>query len=106
MPAVPLALAEIEERLEEIRYLLNRRSLFSVLAPALGALLGLSALLVWSAASTTPGTFSISLAAALAVATVILGWTFLSLWRRWLSLDQVAQIADQRGKMKERLTTT
>lgn len=105
MPAVPLALAEIEERLEEIRYLLNRRSLFTVLAPALGVLLGLAAALVWSAAGATPAIFAAALAASVAVALLALGWAALVLWRRWLSLEEVALLADERAGLKQRLAT-
>lgn len=105
MPAVPVALAEIEERLEEIRYRLNRRSSLSILAPLVGVALLLAALLVWSAARATPQAFSISLYATIAAVAVLAAWSASLLWRRWLSLDDAARLADDRGAMQERLTT-
>lgn len=105
MPAVPVALAEIEERLEEIRYRLNRRSLSSILAPMVGVALVLCALLVWSASRATPQGFSISLYATLAAIAVLAAWSASLLWRRWLSLRDAARLADDRAGMQERVTT-
>jgi len=105
MPAVTLALAEIEERLEEIRYRINLRSLIAFAAPTVGVLLGLTALLVWSAARATPDSFSISLYAGIVLAVVLTLWSALALWRRWLTLEHVARLADERGCMQQRLTT-
>ena len=106
MPAVTVALAEIEERLEEIRYRLNRRSVLSIAAPALGILLGLAALLIWSAWRYTPESFSLALGAAIGAAIGLSAWSGLVLWRRWLSLSDAARYADERGRMQQRLTTT
>jgi hypothetical protein len=105
MPAVPAALAEIQDRLEEIRYRLNRTSLIAVLCPVLGVLFVLAALLTWSAARATAESFALAAYAAAAAAVLVLLRTGLALWGRWLSLADVARLADARGRMQDRLTT-
>ena len=106
MPAVPLALAEIEERLEEIRYLLNRRSLTAVIAPVIGALLGLAALVVWSTSYATAQTFGVGLYAAVGAAVLLFAWSGLVLRQRWINLEEAARIADDRANMRQRLQTS
>jgi len=105
MPAVPAALAEIEDRLAEIRYRLNRRTLVSVLCPIVAALLVVAALITWSAARGTAESFAIALWAGGAAAAIVLAWGALSLANRWLSLAEVARLADERAGLRERLST-
>lgn len=105
MPAVPAALAEIEDRLEEIRYRLNRRTLLSVLSPVVATFLILAALVTWSAARGTAESFTLALWAGGAVCALVLVRGIFALVNRWLSVADAARLADERAGMRERLST-
>ena len=105
MPAVPVALAEVERRVAETRRRLNRQALIEVLCPGIAVVLCLLAGLVAVAARGSAATFqgfAIGAGLALLATAGAAAWT---LRRRFLSLDRAAHVVDRRAGMQERLTT-
>lgn len=104
MAAISLGVGEIEERLETVRRRLNLAALLRMGCTALALVCFLLALIVATGSHHSLSSRSM-LAIVLTAVSVAAGVTAYLLRRAWLDLGAAAQVADQRARLAERLTT-
>ncbi len=105
MPSISLGFEQVEMRLGLIRRRLNLFALQHTLYLG-GSLAALSAtLLIFLAVRGQTEAFNLALWIVILSGAAACSWAVYALRRRWLSIENVARLADQKGKLDDRLST-
>ena len=105
MPSISLGFEQVEVRLGLIRRRLNLLALQHTLYLG-GSLAALSAtLLIFLAVRGQTEAFNLALWIVILSGAAACSWAAYALRRRWLSIENVARLADQKGELDDRLST-
>jgi hypothetical protein len=105
MPAITLGLAEVEERLQALRWRLNSLTAQHGVYIASATAILLSAVLIPVGLRASPATFRIVACASAMVLLVVVLACVSYAWWRWSDVQTVAHLVDERAQLTDRLAT-